>query len=136
MKIGRALRPNKIRARWIFMAGLGGKTPVVGVDLGGAKVLAAVVGPDHHIPGPSKRPTPAQEGGPAILDAIVLSIDQALAEAGLARGDIAGIGIGSPGPLDPKTGVISFSSNLNVKDWPLGPELSVVMGKPTLLQND
>ncbi len=118
------------------MAGLGGTAPVVGVDLGGTKILSAVVGPDHQILGRAKRSTPAREGGPAILGAIVESIDHALAEAGLGRDDIAGIGIGSPGPLDPKTGVISFSANLNVKDWPLGPELSLAMGKPTLLQND
>ncbi len=118
------------------MGELAAKAPVVGVDLGGTKILTAVVGPDHQILGRSKRPTPAQEGGPAILDAIVACVDEALAEAGLGRGEIAGIGIGSPGPLDPATGVISFSANLNVKDWPLGPELAAVIGKPTLLQND
>ena len=118
------------------MAGLGGKAPVVGVDLGGTKILTAVVGPDHQILGRSKRPTPAREGGPAILETIVSCVDDSLAEAGLNREDIAGIGIGSPGPLDPKTGVITFSANLNVKDWPLGPELSQVIGKPALLQND
>ena len=118
------------------MAGLGKQAPVVGVDLGGTKILVGVIGPDHAILGRSKRPTPAEEGGPAILDAIVASIDQALAEAGLTREQIAGIGIGSPGPLDPESGVVLFSSNLNVKDWPLGPGLSEAIGRPSLLQND
>ena len=118
------------------MAGLGGEAPVVGVDLGGTKILAAVVGPDHAILGRSKHPTPASEGGPAILAAIVDAIDEALGQAKLARADIAGIGIGSPGPLDPKAGAIRFSANLNVKDWPLGPDLAEAIGRPTLLQND
>jgi glucokinase len=118
------------------MAGQGGSAPVVGVDLGGTKILVGVVGADHAILGRSKRPTPAEEGGPAILAAIVSGIDQALAEARLARGDIAGIGVGSPGPLDPETGVILFSSNLNVQDWPLGPGLAEEIGRPALVQND
>jgi glucokinase len=118
------------------MAGPGNGAPVVGVDLGGTKILAGVVGPDHAILGRSKRHTPAEAGGPAILAAIVEAIDHALGEAQLRREDLAGIGIGSPGPLDPDRGVVLFTSNLNVKDWPLAPDLSEAIGRPCLLQND
>jgi glucokinase len=118
------------------MAGLGGGAPVVGVDLGGTKILAGVVDSENKIHARAKRSTPAEAGGPAILAAIVSCVEQALAEAGVAREEIAGIGIGSPGPLDPSTGVISFSANLNVRNWPLGPDLSAAMGRPVLLQND
>jgi glucokinase len=118
------------------MGGLGKSAPVVGVDLGGTKILVGVVGPDHAILGRSKRSTPAEAGGPAILASIVAAIDQALVEAGLGRGDIAGVGIGSPGPIDEDRGVIRFSSNLNVKDWALGTDLAEEIGRPTLLQND
>ena len=118
------------------MAETGGAAPVVGVDLGGTKILVGIVSPDHQILARSKRPTPAEAGGPAILTAIVDAIDQALAEADLERTDIAGMAIGSPGPLDPEAGVILFSSNLNVKDWPLAPDLSREIGRPCLLRND
>jgi glucokinase len=118
------------------MAGLGGAAPVVGVDLGGTKILAGVVDSENRIHARAKRPTPAEAGGPAILAAIISCVEQALAEAGVAREEIAGIGVGSPGPLDPSTGVISFSTNLNVRNWPLGPDLSAAMGRPALLQND
>jgi glucokinase len=118
------------------MAGQGGTAPIVGVDLGGTKILVAVVGPDNAILGRSKRSTPAESGASAILAAMVDGIDQAIAEAHITREDIAGIGIGSPGPLDTKTGVILETSNLNVKDWPIGPELAREIGRPTLLLND
>jgi glucokinase len=118
------------------MTGTGGTKPVVGVDLGGTKILVGVVGPDNAILGRSKRPTPAEAGAQAILAAIVEGIDQALVEAKITREDVAGIGVGSPGPLDPKTGVILETSNLNVKDWPIAPELAREIGRPTLLQND
>ncbi len=110
--------------------------PVVGVDLGGTKILAAVVGPDNKILGRAKRPTPAEAGGSAILSAIVACFDQALAESGVDRNDVAAIGIGSPGPIDHGTGTIPFSANLNVRDWALGPDLSRATGRPVLLQND
>lgn len=118
------------------MAGLGSATPVVGVDLGGTKILVGVVGADHAILGRAKRSTPASEGSSAILSAIVGAIDEALDEARLGRADIAGIGIGAPGPLDTDRGLILFSSNLNVKDWALGVELADAIGRPCLLRND
>ncbi|WP_435010063.1 ROK family protein [Tundrisphaera lichenicola] len=118
------------------MAGMGGMAPVVGVDLGGTKILAGVVDAENKILGRAKRSTPAEAGGLAILAAITSCIDQALAEANVHRDQIIGIGVGSPGPLDPATGVIAFSANLNVKNWPLGPDLTSAMGKPVLVQND
>ncbi len=113
-----------------------GSSLVMGVDLGGTKILAAVVDEHYGILGRAKRPTPADQGGPAILAAIVAAIDQALLDARRDRSDIMAIGIGSPGPLDPVTGVIPFSANLNVRNWALGPDLSRALNRPVLLQND
>jgi glucokinase len=110
--------------------------PILGIDLGGTKTLVAVVGSNQRILGRAKRPTPAKEGGPAIIAAMLGGIDEALKGAGLTRPDIAAAGIGSPGPLDTDSGVILFSANLNVKNFPLGPELSAALNRPVLVQND
>ena len=109
---------------------------VGGVDLGGTKILAAIVDEENRVLGRAKASTPAQEGGPAILATIAGSLRLAAAEAGVAISDLKGIGVGSPGPLDPERGVILFSSNLNVKDFALVPELSAELGPPVLLRND
>jgi glucokinase len=109
---------------------------VVGIDLGGTKILAGVVAADNTIRGRAKVATPAQEGGPAIIQAIVACVEEALADAAVGRGDIAAAGVGSPGPLDPATGVILFSANLNVRDFALGPGLTQALGWPVLVQND
>ncbi len=110
--------------------------PVLGIDLGGTKTLVAVVGSNQQVLGRAKRTTPAKEGGQAIVATMLGAIDEALKNAGLTRQDIAGAGIGSPGPLDSHTGVILFSANLNVKNFPLGPELSAALNRPVLVQND
>ena len=57
--------------------------PVVGIDLGGTKILAGVVSADNQILGRAKRTTPAQEGGRAIVDAIIACTQEALETAGL-----------------------------------------------------
>ena len=59
--------------------------PIVGVDLGGTKILAGVVGGDQKIMGRAKRTTPAKDGGPAILAAVISCVDEALAAAGMSR---------------------------------------------------
>ena len=94
--------------------------PALGIDLGGTKILVGVVSGNHKILGRAKRTTPAKEGGPAIVAAIIACVDDALESAGLSRSEIVGAGVGSPGPLDAKTGTILFSANMNVRNFPLG----------------
>ncbi|HKI19377.1 MAG TPA: ROK family protein, partial [Isosphaeraceae bacterium] len=118
------------------MTSKGTTPPVLGIDLGGTKILAGVVSNDHQILGRAKRTTPAQEGGRAIVEAIVSCAEEALETAGLNRAQIGAVGIGSPGPLDAASGVIFFSANLNVKNFPLGPEVSRFFDRPALVQND
>jgi glucokinase len=114
----------------------GDGTSVIGIDLGGTKVLVGVVSSANRILARAKRPTPAKEGGPAIVAVMTEGIGEALETAGLTRGEIAAVGIGSPGPLDTKSGTILWSSNLDVKNYPIGPELSAAVGWPVLVQND
>ncbi len=109
---------------------------VAGVDLGGTKILAAIVDEENQILGRAKTSTPAKEGGPAILAAILATLDRAAAEARVSLAEIAGLGVGSPGPLDPERGVILFSANLNVNNFALGPDLSRALKVPVLVQND
>jgi glucokinase len=106
------------------------------VDLGGTKILAGVISADNKILGRGKRNTPAKEGGPAILQTMIECVNEAVQSSGVPLDEIAAGGIGSPGPLDPEKGVILFSANLNVKNYPIGPELSAFLKKPVILQND
>lgn len=88
---------------------------VLGVDIGGTKILAAVVGPDGE-PGPSARATtPAGEGPRAVLDTAISTARTVLAAHGRSRGDGAGhsvraCGIGTAGTVGPD-GVISHATD-------------------------
>ncbi|GIW87050.1 MAG: glucokinase [Isosphaeraceae bacterium] len=112
------------------------QAPVLGIDLGGTKILAAVVDQEHRVVGRAKNPTPAQEGEQALRAALEATALEAIEAAGLQPGDLLGCGVGSPGPLDLERGIILRSPNLNVKDFPLGPGLSERLGVPVRVWND
>ncbi|MEW4567212.1 ROK family protein [Tautonia sp. JC769] len=109
---------------------------VLGIDLGGTKILAGVVDAENQILGRAKESTPAREGGAALQDALIEVGRNALAAAGLDPSAIAAVGIGSPGPLDVEAGVIRSSPNLNVVEFPLKETLQQAFGVPVAVQND
>jgi glucokinase len=108
----------------------------VGVDLGGTKILAGVFSPRGRWLGRSKRATPFAAGGKALVAAIVETIDVSIANAGVARSSIAGIGLGCPGPLDPKRGVILRSPHLAVRRLPIASAIAKAFSRPVVLDND
>ncbi len=80
----------------------------VGVDIGGTKVAAGVVDPSGHILSHVRVPMSSHSSAEAGLQAVLNAIDQATS----GSSKIAGIGICSPGPLDPATGIILNPPNL------------------------
>ena len=75
---------------------------MIGIDLGGTKILVGVVDANNEILGRSKRSTPAREGGPAIVAAMMRAVEDALGQAGLTAGAIGRRQrLGLPGPSTP-----------------------------------
>lgn len=115
---------------------------VVGVDLGGTKILAAVVDDKGRILGRSKRKTrdkTSQATDPETVTArVVTCIQDAVADAGLKLGDIAAVGASAPGPVNAKTGFVARMANLPgwEKGFAFGPELSKRLGLPLWVDND
>jgi glucokinase len=95
-------------------------SPVVGVDIGGTKIMAAVVLKNGKILGTGRRPTLADQPQEVSLEQLKSAINEALAAAGVRQEQLKGIGLGCPGPLDPETGVILTPPNLpNWQNMPL-----------------
>ncbi len=82
-------------------------TTLVGVDLGGTNIRAAVATGRHTHATPAHAPTPAADGPHAVIEAIATCVDEA---AGGATVD--GLAIGIPGPLDPRRGVVYAAPHL------------------------
>ncbi len=108
----------------------------IGFDLGGTKMLAAVVDSKNNIVARKKKKTRAHEGSQAAVDRIVETIGEVVAEAGITFADVAGIGIGSPGPLELDTGVVLSSPNLGWENLPLRAIVEKKTGCATVVIND
>ena len=109
---------------------------VVGVDLGGTKILSAVIDRQYEIVSKTKKNTRAERGAKVVTERIATCIEEALDEAGLSRSDIRAIGIGAQGMCDPATGKVLFAPNLDWHNQPLGAQLSKSFGVPVCVEND
>lgn len=111
---------------------------VGGIDLGGTKIAAAVVGPDNEIVSTARRPTPARGGPPEVASAVAETMREAAETAGVDTAELGGVGVGFPGSVDRSTGVAARAGNLS--DWngefDLGPFLEAELGTTVRLGND
>jgi glucokinase len=109
-----------------------------GIDLGGTKIQTAVIDAAGAVKGEARRPTPT-EGGPAdVAKAMEEALVEAAQAAGVESGELQGVGVGSPGDADEKTGVVSGARNLPGWDgsFPLGETLKKELGTDVRIGND
>src|SRR5690606_32601031 len=129
-RAGGSMRESPDGKRWIIGVDLGGTNIVVGVlPFSGGEVLAL-----------RTAPTEAARGAKFVVDRITSMIEEAIAtvleQEGGTRDDFCGVGIGSPGPLDRKSGVVINTPNLGWRNFPLRDLISNAVGLPATLDND
>jgi glucokinase len=114
------------------------QAPRGGIDLGGTKIQTVIVDADNKVLGESRRPTPETGGPEDVAREMAAALREAGGQAGLGTRDLAGVGIGSPGDADERTGVVSDARNLPGWDgaFPLGEHLSDQFGVPVRIGND
>jgi len=109
----------------------------ISIDLGGTKILAAVVDDQDQIVGKAKMKTLAREGVDEVIDRLAETARQAAHRAKVEWVQVAGVGIGAPGPVDPEAGVVYNPPNL--PGWQkvaLGPRLAELLAVPVCVEND
>ena len=103
---------------------LAGDGHVAAVDLGGTKILAAIVAPSGQIVSRAKRSTGKDHQPAAVLDRIADCVRRAAQAADVEPGQLGGVGIGAPGPVDAERGVLRTAPNLEGwQDVPVVAEL-------------
>lgn len=109
---------------------------IIGVDLGGTQLRVILADTAGHVYAEQRWPTEAQLGPMAVIQRMAHCIEQ-LRQAVPSDGCLLGVGIGSPGPLDPQSGVVFSCPNL--PGWyhvPLRDHLQAYVGLPVVLNND
>ena len=110
---------------------------LIGVDLGGTKILSGVFTSSLECIGTAKVSTKAQRGLEAVVSRIERSVRDAVDEADLSLKQVAGVGIGAPGAVDFTAGTVIFAPNLEGwKDVPLKKDLEKQLGVPVFVEND
>ncbi len=113
------------------------KNLIAGIDLGGTKISSAVMDTKGRILAIDTIPTMAELGVARITDRIALSLRNACKKAGIAISAVKCVGIGAPGPVDPKSGYVNNPPNL--KGWKK-VDLKGIMarktGKKVVIEND
>jgi glucokinase len=108
---------------------------VLAVDLGGTNLRAAAVSPEGRVLHRGSIPTNDELGPASVIERMSALCQRVADSAGL--GADAPIGVASPGPLDPRTGVVLFTPNLEGwQDIPLADELGRLTGRRARLAND
>jgi glucokinase len=112
------------------------KDLVVGIDLGGTKIYAAVIDRKGSILGSGRKKTKAELGFPNTAIRMAECVHMAVEMADVPWEAIQAVGVGSPGPLDLRKGVIIESPNLAWKEAPLRKELKRLLNKRIFVDND
>jgi glucokinase len=111
---------------------------IIGIDLGGTKIMTGAISPDGKVLGtPVKVLTGGSEPKELIVKRITDSVEQTLSRLNLTTSDISGIGIGSTGPLDIDAGIILECPQLpTMHFFPLRKTIEDYFGVQTFLNND
>ena len=109
-----------------------------GIDLGGTKIQTAIVSAGGDVLGEARRPTPT-DGGPAgVAEQMAEALREAAQAAGVEPAELEGVGVGSPGDADEKTGFVSSAKNLPGWEgsFPLAATLKEALGTEVRVGND
>lgn len=108
----------------------------VGIDLGGTNIKAGIVNKQQEIIVQGSVPTNVQRPYQNIIKDIAELVQNLFRQSGLKEDDVAGIGIGSPGTIDAKTGVVVYSNNFDWENIPLVEELHKYFEYSIAVSND
>ncbi len=111
----------------------------LGIDIGGTNLVVGSVAEDGSVlRAMGTEATHAEAGATAVVDRLVALAERAIAQTRreVPGAEIVGVGVGAPGPLDTKSGVVLLTPNLGWVNMPLRQIIHDRLGLPAALDND
>lgn len=102
---------------------------VIGVDVGGTKILAGLVGRDGAVAAHREHPTPLESEG-ALLDGLETAVRELLDES------VVAVGFGIPSRIDQRAGIAIGSVNIPLVGVPFRDVMRERLGLPVAIEND
>ena len=108
----------------------------IGIDLGGTFIKGGIVDDQGNILVSDKIPTEREFGGERVTANIVSLCNQLLEKVNMSVSDVVGIGMGVPGMIDSKTGIVTFSNNFDWEDFHIVDMIKAKIDLPVKIAND
>ncbi len=115
----------------------GQELPVLAIDIGGTKIIAAIISDEGQLMAREYCPTLADEGPQAVIKRIFSTIDRLLGLRNVGVSQLHSISVAAAGAIDFARGIVTLSPNLpGWRDIPLRDIVKEKYGVNTFLLND
>ena len=108
----------------------------LGIDLGGTNIAVGLVDENGKIVHQDSTPTLASRPGEEIVNDMCALCEKVVKDSGHTMEEVVSIGVGSPGTVDNTNGVIAYSNNINMENFPMRELIQKHIDKPVNLEND
>ncbi len=108
----------------------------LGIDLGGTNIAVGIVDENYKILARAKRRTRVPCSPDDLCEQLAAAALEALTKAGIPLDGIPWVGVGTPGTVNRDSGVVEFSNNLYLNNYPLKELLEKRLQKKVLVEND
>ena len=108
----------------------------IGIDLGGTNIVAGLIDEDGTIIKSINKPTQKERSAELIFDDIIVMCKSLINEFKLDKTTLKGIGMGVPGSIDKKNGLIVYANNLKTSNFNVKAYLKDKLDYPVSLGND
>lgn len=108
----------------------------IGIDLGGTNIAAGIYDENLELLYKTSVPTRNERTDKEIVDNMTELAKQLMEHEGVDKKDVKSIGIGAPGSIDIKNGVVIYSNNIKFKDTPIRKWMEADLGIPVFIEND
>ena len=108
---------------------------VIGVDLGGTKLLAGAVDPELNVHHRATRPARAPDHH-AVIETVVAAVTEVREAIEGTSGSVEGVGLGIPCLIDQRRGIAVMATHLPIADVPFRDLVAERIGLPVFVDND
>ncbi len=108
----------------------------VGIDLGGTNIATGLVDEQGQIVAKLSVPTRVPEGPQVIAKDMAETVKLVCEKAGVPLSEVDSVGIGSPGAINSREGIVMAAYNLRFSQVPLSQEVGQHLNLPVCLSND